>query len=128
MVAKLSVEYNSLLLSIDAPDNATIYSDKSGQVIVNGEQVIVKCSAVSNPASMYTIYRNQTIVLNTSLTGEYVISSFSEIDAGNYSCAAGNQVGSVVAGGVLFTFDPNKVIRMSINLIIMYSMCSSQYL
>ena len=102
MVAKLSVEYNSLLLSIDAPDNATIYSDKSGQVIVNGEQVIVKCSAVSNPASMYTIYRNQTIVLNTSLTGEYVISSFSETDAGIYKCTVRNDVGSIVVGSVSF--------------------------
>ena len=102
MVAKLSVEYNSLLLSIDAPDNATIYSDKSGQVIANGKRVTIKCSAVSNPASMYDIFRDQKSVLTSSLTGEYVISSFSETDAGIYKCTVRNDVGSIVVGSVSF--------------------------
>ena len=86
----------------DAPTYAKIYSDKSWQVIANGKRVIMKCSAVSNPVSTYTIYRNQKIVLNTSLTGEYVISSFSETDAGIYKCTVRNDVGSIVVGSVSF--------------------------
>ena len=118
----------TLSFSQDAPPIAKLYCSKSGKAIGRGERLFMKCSAVSNPASNYTFYQNETIVLSTSLTGKYMIIPFTESDAGNYSCKAQNQVGSVMAGGVWFTFDPNKVIRMSINLIIMYSMCSSQYL
>ena len=72
--------------------------------ISHGDSVIIHCSAASNPVSRYTIYRNQTVLLNNSLSGVLTIASFSESDSGNYSCMAKNAVNSSTADGVWFSY------------------------
>ena len=88
----------------DAPENIRLTSSKSGMGISHGDSVTIRCTAASNPEPRYTIYRNQTVLLNNSSSGVLTIASFSESDSGNYSCMAKNAVNSSTTDGVWFTY------------------------
>eukprot|EP00794_Sanderia_malayensis_P011037 gene11037-12202_t len=91
-------------------ENEKFASTKSGFAVGRNEYVIIECAASSNPAPKFTIYKNTTMVISNSANGIYVINSFSESDAGNYSCVIQNEVNNKTLEGVWFTYNQSKIV------------------
>ena len=113
----------TLHLFLDGPENIRFSSSKSGVAVGKNEKVTITCTGNANPAPTFTIYRNQTILLNDSASGSYTINSFDSKDAGNYSCLVKNDVSSKLIGGVMFIYNESKVICKSNIFDVIFSCC-----